>query len=163
MENMADALKMAAWVLIFVLALSISISSFSQVRATMQTVIDYKDRETGYIYGNYYYQGNGKDRQVGVETIIPAMYRAYKENYKIVFEMNDGNYLYWKDEDRDNTIDDDEKINYIDLEKEVMGNDKDAKNFIDIILYGYKIDEDESIRKKFGQQQITFDRDRILC
>ena len=39
MENAADALKMAAAVLVFVLALGISISSFSQARYTADVLI----------------------------------------------------------------------------------------------------------------------------
>ena len=45
MENVTDALKIAAAVLIFVLALSISINAFSEARITAKTILDYKDRE----------------------------------------------------------------------------------------------------------------------
>lgn len=87
MENAADALKMAGAVLIFVLALSIIIFSFGQVREAADTIINYKDRETSYINGDYYYKGNEKfSRNVGLETIIPSIYRAYIEEYIIVFE-----------------------------------------------------------------------------
>lgn len=50
MENAAEALKMAAAVLIFVLALSISINAFGEVRAASSTILDYKDREYSYTY-----------------------------------------------------------------------------------------------------------------
>ena len=50
MENAADALKIAASVLIFVLALSISINAFSQARVASQTVLEYSDREYDYTY-----------------------------------------------------------------------------------------------------------------
>lgn len=86
MENAAEALKMAGAVLIFVLALSIIILSFNQVRETADIILDYRDRETMYIDGNYYYQSSGTERQVGLETVIPSIIRAYTENYKIVFE-----------------------------------------------------------------------------
>ena len=86
MENATDALKMAAAVLIFVLAISITILSFGQVRQASDTILDYRDRETTYIDGNYYYKTNGTERQVGLETVMPAVFRAYLENYKIVFE-----------------------------------------------------------------------------
>lgn len=86
MENAAEALKMAGAVLIFVLALSIIILSFSQVRETADIILDYRDRETLYIDGDYYYKAFGTERQVGLETVIPSIYRAYIENYKIVFE-----------------------------------------------------------------------------
>lgn len=86
MENAADALKMAGAVLLFVLALSVAIVSFGQARETADTILDYKDRETVYIDGDYYYRATGTERTVGLETIIPSIYRAYLENYKIVFE-----------------------------------------------------------------------------
>ena len=76
MENAADALKMAAAVLIFVLALGISISSFSQARYTAEILMQYADRDTvtQYVGGS----ANGT-RIVGKETIVPTIYRAYKE------------------------------------------------------------------------------------
>lgn len=86
MENAADALKMAGAVLLFVLALSIIIPLFSQARETTDLILDARDRETTYINGNYYYKATGNERQVGWETILPTVMRAYLENYKIVFK-----------------------------------------------------------------------------
>ncbi|MBQ2938371.1 MAG: hypothetical protein IJE05_05820 [Clostridia bacterium] len=93
MENAVDALKMAGAVLIFVLAISIIILFFGQVRESADTILDYKDRETVYIEGDYYYEQTGKERQVGLETVIPSIFRAYLENYKIAFIGTDGNPL----------------------------------------------------------------------
>ena len=87
MENAADALKMAGAVLIFVLAISIIILSFGQVRESVDIIVDYRDRETTYINGDYYYKGTEQlERSVNLETIIPSIFRAYLENYKIVFD-----------------------------------------------------------------------------
>ncbi len=86
MENAADALKMAGAVLIFVLAISIIIFAFSQARETSDTILNYRDRETMYVESDYYYTSDGKERIVNLETIIPTIFRAYLENYKIVFE-----------------------------------------------------------------------------
>ena len=86
MENVADALKMAAAVLIFVLAISIIIFSFSEARRTADTIFEYKDRETTYEYYTIPEGGGGLSRTVSLETIIPSIFRAYLENYKIVFE-----------------------------------------------------------------------------
>ena len=86
MENAADALKMAGAVLIFVLALSIIILALGQVRESADTIIDYRDRETLYIAGDYYYKSTDTVRNVNLETIIPSVYRAYLEEYIIVFE-----------------------------------------------------------------------------
>ena len=114
MENAADALKMAAWVLIFVVALSIIINAFGMARQTTDILISYNDNE---YYTDYVEQGS-TERKVGYETIIPAIYRAYKENYKIIFLNNDGTPMYFYE--NKNTK---EQINYIDLEKQNVGND----------------------------------------
>ena len=91
MENAAEALKMAGAVLLFVLALSVAIISFGQARETADTILDYRDREVQYIEGEeymdyFYYKATGTERVVGLETVIPTIYRAYIENYKIVFD-----------------------------------------------------------------------------
>ena len=85
MENAAEALKMAAAVLIFLMALSVAIVSFGQVRKTSDEILNMQDRETVYIDGNFYYKTIGTERTVGLETIIPTIYRVYYENYRIVF------------------------------------------------------------------------------
>lgn len=85
MENVADALKMAAAVLAFVLALSISINAFGEARQSSQIILDSRDREYDYDY-TYVENIESTQRIVSAETIIPSIYRAYKENYKIVFK-----------------------------------------------------------------------------
>lgn len=86
MENAVDALKMAGAVLMFVMALSVSIVAFGQVRQTADLVLDQTDRESYNIDGDFYYEATATERQVSIETIIPSIYRAYNEQYKIVFE-----------------------------------------------------------------------------
>lgn len=51
-ENIADALKMAGSVLLFVMGLSIAILAFSQARESMDIVLSYSDRESLSIEGN---------------------------------------------------------------------------------------------------------------
>ena len=88
MENAVDALKMAAAVLMFLIALSVAIISFGQVRATSDTILDINDIETEYINGDFYYKSAGTEteRTVGLDTIVSTIYRVYFENYRIVFE-----------------------------------------------------------------------------
>ena len=134
MENAAEALKMAFGYMMFVLALTISISSFSQARETIDAIITIKDRETEYTYVE------AKEQKiVGIETIIPTMYKAYKEDFKIVFykytddtkTTTEPLYLY-------NSVDKytNEKIpiNYIDLEQEIFANAQEAINHLNILL-----------------------------
>lgn len=155
MENAAEALKMAAAVLIFVMALSISINAFTEVRQTSQIILDYKDRE----YDNEYIEGNNTERIVGAEAIIPTIYKSYTENYKIIFEFKDNTVLYIKGTS-DNSSDS-EKRNYIDLRKESLGSVEQRKQFIQAILYGYKslssnATEQNRILRNFNTRQIYF-------
>lgn len=89
MENAVEAIKMAFAVMVFVIALSVSMISFNKAKATSDVVLYAKD-ETNY----YDYEGaTGKaaeNRIVGIETIIPTLYKYYKENYTVVFRT--GNY-----------------------------------------------------------------------
>ncbi|MBR3163651.1 MAG: hypothetical protein IKF17_06110 [Clostridia bacterium] len=93
MENASDALHMAFGVLIFVLALSITMSSFSIVRVAADTILYNSDRETGYTYVKYQDESGNlqTERIVGKETIIPTLNRIFMENYIIRFRDRNGN------------------------------------------------------------------------
>lgn len=93
MENAVDALKIAFGVMMFVLALTLSISSFSKANSAVTAIVRMNDRETEYTYIE-----PSNENVVGVETIIPTMYRAYYENIEIKFFDADGNplCLYYK-------------------------------------------------------------------
>ena len=148
MENIVDALKMAGSVLLFVLALSITALSFSQAREGIDTILKYSDREYLMIKGDsrYYYLSNENDtsRYVGKETIIPAMYRAYKENYKIVFEFPDDYYLFKQDITNINNEIETKKFSTIDLLNQSIANDLSSREFLNGIVYG-KYDANDKI------------------
>ena len=143
MENAADALKMAAAVLIFVLALSISINAFSEARQATDIILQYNDREYEYTYVEENKDDSGKvltERLVGIESIIPSIYKAYKENYKIVFDVpdplttNSKISLYKKRNAKTGIFED---KNYIDLQREALaGGEEQKRIFIHAILYG---------------------------
>lgn len=126
MENVVDALKLAAWVLIFVLALSISISAFGQAKTASDTIISYRDRENNFFYVEN--TGNS-NRKVGIETIIPSIYRAFRENYKIKFSET----IYKKfDSEKKKDIEKD----YIDINELSASYSADKeKDFIKYLLY----------------------------
>ena len=143
MENAADALKMAGFLLIFIVALSISINAFGEARKTATAILDYSDREYNYTY----VEEGSTERTVGVETIIPSIYKAYKENYKIIFEtslFNDG--LYKKRNAEGIMV----PVYEIDLEKEVLGNDTQKEQFITSILYGADNDTKDAFMRNLG-------------
>ena len=130
MENAVEALKFAFAVMIFALALSISISSFSQANQTVTAIIQMKDRETEYTYVE---PSENLTRTVGVETIVPTMYRALNESIIIYFLNSDGTplTLYYKTDYQGKKMKENNKyigINYIELE-----NIKDAEH-LDVLL-----------------------------
>lgn len=157
MENAADALKMAAAILIFVLALSISINAFSEARQASDIILKYNDREyeDTYIEETQIKDSSGTlitERTVGIESIIPSIYKAYKENYKIVFNnpnnISNRNIVLYKKRVKENVISNEwEEKNYIDLENEsIAGGEEQKRIFINAILYGknYKYQETDN-------------------
>lgn len=117
MENGVEALKIACGMIIFVLAISITISSFTQATHAIQKIWEIQQEDEAYItdsegkYLNYINFDIGKgNREVGVETIIPNMYRAYKENFAIYFFKSNGvdTFELYTNENGDT-------INYVDL------------------------------------------------
>lgn len=158
MENAVDALKMAGAVLLFVLAISVAIVSFGQARETADTILDYKDRETVYIDGNLYYQATETERTVGLETIIPTIYRAYIENYKIVFQgLNEPIYTLKLSGDTKiakYTIDLETKTTTdgIQINNVALANDEQKSEFLCGILYKdfSKSGSEENFKKKYN-------------
>jgi len=145
MENASQALKMAGAVLLFVLALSVAIVSFGQVRETADTILDHKDREVQYIDGDeymdyFYYKSTGTERTVGLEAVIPTIYRAYIENYKIVFDgledpiytlnLSGGNSIKKYTIDLETT-----KTGNIEVNNISLANDEQKSEFLCGILY----------------------------
>lgn len=163
MENAAEALKMAGAVLLFVLAISVAIVSFGQAREAADTILDYKDRETVYIDGNLYYKTTGTERTVGLETIIPTIYRAYIENYKIVFEgLNEPIYtlkLSGNTKIAKYTIDLETKTTTdgIQINNVALANDEQKSEFLCGILYNdfTKSGSAENFKKKYNVELPT--------
>jgi len=97
MENAVKALEYAFAILVFGIALTTSIYLFSKARATSDTVFSQIDTKQSYTdvqlpadeLTNGTIAENG--RVVNVETIIPSLYRDYKENYIIEFWNSDSN------------------------------------------------------------------------
>ena len=89
MENAADALKIAAFMLLFIGALSIAMITLSKAKTASEAIIYTQDDR------NYYSflsddevtkrtDGEG-NRKVTIESIIPSIYRYVIENYRIEF------------------------------------------------------------------------------
>ena len=136
MENGVEALKIASGMLIFVLAITITISAFTSASQALNRIFSMHEAEE-YVTdseGNYlnFVRFDGGTREVGVETIIPAIYRAYKENYAIYFyNYNETPLILYNTEKGGETI----GINYIDLEQEVHASADKAIENINNLLY----------------------------
>lgn len=95
MENAVDALKMAFAVFVFIMAISIVMYMFTEAKTTSDLVLASSD-VTGFMdyteINNIENSGTviGEDRIVGLETIIPTLYKYYKENYTVVFRNSNG-------------------------------------------------------------------------
>lgn len=132
MENGVEALKIASSVLIFVLAITITISVFTSASQALNRIFAMQD-EDEYVkdadgnYMNFIKIAEKGTREVGVETIVPSMYRAYKENYAIYFYNSDGTKFIL---DENNP-----EVNYIDLEKEVHTSSEAAIEHINTLLF----------------------------
>lgn len=96
MENATQALFMAASVLLLIVALTISISSFATLKVQVEDIVDArdevlltKDESGGYL--NYIKNDDNDVRTVGVETIISAFRRLRKEQYIIYIKAKNEN------------------------------------------------------------------------
>ena len=93
MENAVDALKIAFALFVFIMALSITIFMYNMAKETGDIVLassdvtafmEYKKQDT---IETIVKDG---DRIVGLETIIPTLYKYYKERYTVVFMNAEG-------------------------------------------------------------------------
>lgn len=84
MENAVEALMMAFAVIVFVGALTFSVVTFTNARETSEMLLYSKD-DTNYY--EYIEASKNKNRIVGIETVIPTLYRYYKENYTVIFKQ----------------------------------------------------------------------------
>ena len=107
MDNAVQALYMAAAVLVFMLAVSLTLSSFSSFRNDLEDIILAEERvdaatiteeeggETKTRYINYISSSN-EVRTVGIETLANSLFRVFKENYTVVIKLNNKNNEYDK-------------------------------------------------------------------
>ena len=96
MDNAVDALKIAFAVLVFVMAITVSITAFDQAKATSDEVFYMADKTNFYEYPSEEEQKQNQKlkleegRIVSIETIIPTLYRYYKENFNVTINNVEG-------------------------------------------------------------------------
>ncbi len=168
MENAAEALKIVFAMLMFVLALTLSISSFSSANGAVKAIVEMKDRETEYTYIT---PSPNLTRTVSGSAIIPTLYNAYRENIEVYFYDRNGLplYLYYKTDsltgervkdDAGNEI----QINYINLALESYGATaantalENAIEHLDILMNPQtKINSDHKYYKQFLHTEGLYD------
>lgn len=155
MENAVEAIKMAFAMFIFTMALSLAIFMFGNATTTADAVLHSSDI-VSYIEYDYKREGKNQDRIVGLETIIPTIYKYYKENYTIIFKNANGSYMTiyetqtnpdtWSFEGYNGTMYGHDKnsklICSLDVNEEISrrepwtGNSIETKKWIDILVGG---------------------------
>ena len=84
MENASEALKMAGAMLIFVMALTITIISFSAARQASDSIVSTYGQLTTF-YDYELYQNTGSYREVNSDEIVANLYSYYQSNNTILF------------------------------------------------------------------------------
>lgn len=94
MENAVEALKMAGFMLLFIIALSITMVTLTQAKTTADALVKNQDRQESYQYVELA-EGETKafSRTVTLSDIIPTLYRYAQENYAVQFYNSDGSPL----------------------------------------------------------------------
>jgi uncharacterized protein YerC len=84
MENGADVLLMAFAVLIFIIALSVTLTTLAQAKSTADIVLFYSDRENfqAPLAPDHVNTSDG-GRNVGVDTVIATIVRCAKEKFSV--------------------------------------------------------------------------------
>jgi len=141
MENITEALKMAAAILLFVGALSLTIATFTKVRQTSAAVMENSDKNASF-YDNIEYSS---EKIVGLETVVTNCYLYYKNYNTILFYTgsldSDNKLVNVKEMPLYNTesIPVDDKINSNLLIKNVDGTDLSKR-----VVFGLDINDERS-------------------
>lgn len=108
-DNISNALLMAAAMLIFIIAVTVTFSLISQTKTTADTVL-YSYDDTKYYDEGYenitYTLANEKNlnRKVNMETIMPTVYRYIKEHYGVTIMKSDGTIIARFDETTESIV-----------------------------------------------------------
>ena len=108
-ENMSNALMMAAAILIFIMALTITFTLVSQTKETSDYVLysydDTKYYDQGYENITYTLADENKiNKTVDFQTILPTIYRYIKEHYGVTIMKKDGTVVARFDETTESIV-----------------------------------------------------------
>ena len=90
MENATEALKMAFAVSVLIIAITVTFMLIAQARSTADVIYTAKDNQD-YVENitSMGQQAGEEYRLVGIDTIIPTIYRYAQENYGVIIIDND--------------------------------------------------------------------------
>lgn len=147
MENITEALKMAAAILLFVGALSLTIATFTKVRQTSSAVMENSEKNISF-YDNIDYSS---EKIVGLETVVTNCYLYYKNYNTILFYTGhlDGNSLVI-----------DEKMPLYNTESLPVDDDKTGRKKINSNLLINNIDGTDLSRREIYGLDINDERSR---
>ena len=95
MQNAVEALKMAGFMLLFIIALPITMITLTQAKTTADSLVKNQDRQQSYQYievtGDL---SKSLSRTVTLADIIPTLYRYAQEDYAVQFYTSSGSPLY---------------------------------------------------------------------
>lgn len=103
MENVTRALMIAFSMLIFVIAFTYAMYLINKLTATSSTLLD--SVSTTNYYDNIQVSGDVTSREVGIDTIVPVLYRYYKENYAVKILKSNGDLIQVFDVNLESKID----------------------------------------------------------
>ena len=148
MENITEALKMAAAILLFVGALSLTIATFTKVRQTSAAVMENSDKNASF-YDNIEYSS---EKIVGLETVVTNCYLYYKNYNTILF--------YTGSLDSDNKLVNVEKMPLYNTESLPVVDDKTRMKKINSNLLINNIDGTDLSRREIYGLDINDERSR---
>ncbi len=158
MENAVEALKMAGFMLIFIMGLSVAMFMLSRATFTADSIIQNEDRQSTYQYIEVENPALGLARTVTLADIVPTLYRYHTERFAVQFYDASGAPLTIYDDEGGeprNDLDLNTEIWYDDLgEKHTaswVGNRQLINNHIDSVvknLYNYY--EDTNFIERLG-------------
>lgn len=128
MENAAEALKMAGFMLIFIFGLSVTMAMLSRATSAADSIIQNEDRQASYQYIEVENPQLGLSRTVTLADIIPTLYRYRAEEYIVYFYDASESPLGLYTDQNGNLV------NYLDLDKDVYGDWQSLKAHVDEIV-----------------------------
>jgi hypothetical protein len=104
MENTTQALYIAFAVLVFIIAFTVTLYLVNKVNTTAKTLVWSLDATSYYdsleltdLIANNDEDTNNATRIVGIDTIIPSLYRYYKESFAVKILDEAGNLIQYFD------------------------------------------------------------------